>query len=119
MKAKAKIARAGIESSLAWKKNNVQIPKLLVVSKSLSKEDSAPRLDAIVENSSLSEVSGVDVVALIYGENSSIFAASKTFVDNLSSGARIPIVFTWPKPFGEKVLDIDIIMRVLPDRSFR
>ncbi|OHA90760.1 MAG: hypothetical protein A2832_01400 [Candidatus Zambryskibacteria bacterium RIFCSPHIGHO2_01_FULL_44_22b] len=106
------------EDSLEWKKNTSQVPKLIVVSKSVSREDSVPRLDAVIENSSLKSVSNVDVIALIYNDKGTIFAASKTFIDSLAAGANAPIVFSWPEPFSEKVINADIILRVLPDRSF-
>ena len=106
------------EDSLAWKKNNSPIPILKVISKMVSKEDTIPRLDAVIENASLKNVSNIDAISLVYNDKGTIFAASKTFIDSLAVGANAPIVFSWPEPFGEKILNIEIILRVLPDRSF-
>lgn len=105
-------------ASLAWKKNDSTIPKLRIISKTLSEENISPRIDALIENTSLSSVSNVDIISLIYDEKGSIFAASKTFIDSLPAGSRAPVVFSWPKPFSERVLNVELIIRVLPDRSF-
>lgn len=106
------------EGSLAWKKNINPLPILLVKDLSLLEEVATPRLAAIVENTSLNNVSNIDVVALLYNEKGTIFAASKTFIDSISKGGRVPIVFSWPEAFSEEVLNVEIIPRVLPDRSF-
>lgn len=106
------------EASLIWKKNDSVLPNLRISNKSLSREDSSPRLDAVVENTSLARISNIDVVALVYNEKGSIFAASKTFIDSMPAGGSAPIVFIWPQAFREKAINIEIIPRILPDRSF-
>ena len=106
------------QDSLIWQKNTSPVPELIVRGLNLSRQDANPRLDASIENATLENVSNVDLVALISNETGSIFAASKTFIDTLPPGGTIPVVFTWPRPFTEKALDINIIIRILPDRSF-
>ncbi|MDP2655902.1 MAG: hypothetical protein Q8P17_05360 [bacterium] len=106
------------QGTLQWQKSTTQMPEILVKDSSLSREDTSPRLDASIENASLENVSNIDLTALISNESGNIFAASKTFVDTLSAGEKSPIVFTWPRPFGEKAVSINIIVRILPDRSF-
>ena len=106
------------EESLVWRKGAIQTSKLVVKNINISGEDTRPRLDASIENTSLENVSNIELVALIYNETGNIFAASKTFIDKLPAGSSIPIVFTWPSSFDQRVLDTDIIIRILPDRSF-
>lgn len=106
------------EESLVWRKGVIQTSKLLVEDLNISKEDTRPRLDASIENASLENVSNIELVALISNETGNIFAASKTFIDKLPPGESLPVVFTWPSPFNERALDIDIIIHILPDRSF-
>ncbi|MBI1974643.1 MAG: hypothetical protein HYS51_02245 [Candidatus Zambryskibacteria bacterium] len=106
------------ESSLQWKKSNKVVPKLKVSDKVLSKEDSNPRMEAHVENVSLDIISNIDIIALLYNDKGTIFAASKTFIDNLKPGESAPIIFRWPEPFSEKAINIEIITRILPDKSF-
>lgn len=114
-------ARAVLEwkkESLVWRNNIRRTPKLTAQDISFSREDTSPRLDATIENPSLENVSNIDLVALIFSETGNIFAASRTFIDTLPAGGMAPIVFTWPKPFSEKPLNVNIIIRILPDRSF-
>jgi hypothetical protein len=104
--------------SLIWQKEPRSYPQLEVREIKLSREDSAPRLEAIVENLSLENVANVDLTAVLSDANGNIFAASKTFIDALAAGSESPIVFTWPRPFGQEVAGTDIIIRIFPDRSF-
>lgn len=106
------------KASLVWRKNAEVEPTLEVVGQTLTKEDTVPRLEATVENQSLSSVSNIDLIALISDADGNIFAASKTYIDTLAPGAEAPIVFSWPRPFMEKAVGIQIIKRVFPDRSF-
>ncbi len=106
------------EGGLVWQRNTTQIPKIKATDIRFSREDTNPRLDALIENTSLENVHNIDLVALISNETGSIFAASKTFVDMLSSGEKVSVVFTWPKPFDKKIFTTNIIIRILPDRSF-
>lgn len=104
--------------SIVWKKNNSPLPKLAVSNKVVTKEGSTPQLDAVIENTSLQVVSNVDIAALVYDDDGNIVAASKTFVEIIQAGSQVPIVFSWPEPFSGKVLNIAVISRMLPDKSF-
>ncbi len=106
------------ESSIIWKQSSTPLREVTVRDKVLSRASSTPRLDATVVNTSLENVSNIDLTALIFDQSGNIFAASKTFVDTLPAGESLPIVFTWPSPFTEKIIDTEVIVRILPDRSF-
>ncbi len=103
---------------LVWQKNDLKSPELVINNLKFSREDTTPRLDAVIKNVSLENVSNIDLAALVSNDAGNIFAASKTFVDSLPPGASVPIVFIWPAPFGDRVVNTDIIIRILPDRSF-
>jgi len=106
------------DESLVWQANNSNVPEIVVVSKTLSKEDSRPRIDAVIKNNSLETVSNIDLTTLVYDKDGNIFAASKTFVDSLAPGATAPIVFTWPRAFTYDALNTEIQVRLFPDKSF-
>ena len=106
------------EDSLVWRKNNSITPNVSVRNINITKEDTMPRIDAIVENLSATSVFNVDLVILVKDSSGNTFQASKTFVDFLEAGRSMPIVFTWPKAFEKTVLGTEVIIRVLPDRSF-
>ncbi len=106
------------KESLVWQKNNVSLPNISVRTKNLTKPESAPRLDVQVLNNSLETIYNIELIVLLSDTEGNIFAASKTFLDSLSSGSLAPAVFTWPTPFEKQATLIDVISRVLPDRSF-
>ena len=106
------------KDTLVWHRNTMQTPELVVRDMIISRENLRPRLDANIKNISLESVSNVDLAALISDETGSIFAASKTFIDVLPAGATVPVVFTWPEPFIKKAISTNIIIRILPDKSF-
>ena len=106
------------EESLIWQKNNVSLPNISVRTKNLTKPESAPRLDIQVLNNSLETIYNIELIVLLSDAEGNIFAASKTFLDYLSPGILAPAVFTWPAPFEKQTALIDVIPRILPDKSF-
>lgn len=106
------------QDTLIWGKSPALEPEVEVSETRLSNASSTPRLEAVVENLSLGPVSNLDFVALVSDENGNLFAASKTFIDALASGESAPIIFIWPRPFAKPAVQIEIIKRVFPDRSF-
>lgn len=107
-----------VEKTIIWQKSDEVMPDLIVRNKSFSRLDESPRLEAVVENQALYTVSNIDLVALISDNRGNVFAASKTFVDNLQPGRSSKVIFTWPRPFNSEIVGTDIIVRVFPDRSF-
>ncbi len=108
------------EDSLVWQKNTAPTPELEVGGINLSREDTSPRLDAVLENLSLENVYNIDLITAISDETGNIYAASKTFVEYLPAGGSVPIVFIWPKPFrntGENTCDYPADVAIVIDRS--
>lgn len=103
---------------LVWRKNTETQPELDITNKTLSSENLSPRLEALVSNFSLESVSHVDLIALISDGDGNIFAASKTYIDTLAPGASEPVVFSWPRAFLTKAVDITILIRLFPDSTF-
>lgn len=104
--------------NLVWRKNTLPVPELIVKDLNLSRENTKPRLDASVENASLEDIYNIDLIAAISNETDNVFAASKTFIDVLPAGGRVPVVFSWLEPFDERALNIDVMIRIFPDKSF-
>lgn len=104
--------------ALSWQKSEATEPNVEVADTTLSNTDTTPRLNAMVKNLSLAQVSNLDFVALISDSDGNLFAASKTFVDTLLPGESAPIVFIWPRPFTMEATQIEIVKRIFPDRSF-
>jgi len=106
------------EEGLIWEKNTDPTPNLNIKDGFLLNTDRSPRLEASVSNPSLVRVSNIELVALISDSTGSIVAASKTFVDVLGAGEVAPIIFTWPMPFVGQGFTVEIVPRILPDKSF-
>jgi hypothetical protein len=77
----------------------------------LSREDSSPRIDAILSNSSVRDISDIEVVAVVFDAIGNAIAVSATFIDLLSNRSSQNIVFTWPNKFNSPVSRIEIIPR--------
>lgn len=104
--------------TLVWNKDDSEEPEIIVDSQNLSREDSTPRLEVTMRNLSLENVSNLELVALVYDEDGNIFAASKTFIDSVLPGGSNLAIFSWPRPFAREISRIDILTKILPDRSF-
>lgn len=103
--------------TLKWIENVLPAPGISLKNSRLSREDSAPRLDVDVENFSLEGISNIDLIALVSDGSGNILAASRTFVEYLPPGRSVPAVFIWRKPFGSETINLDIMIRVFPDRN--
>lgn len=87
---------------LVWERNLLPEPELIVTNKALSKEETAPRVDATVKNNGLDRVINIELVAIISDATGNAIGASRTFIENLEKGESKQVVFTWPNPFETK-----------------
>jgi len=97
-------SRATIElkqDKFEWQKNNEPEPEIVLKETRLTRTDTTPRLDTLVENKSLENLSNIDLTAVISDRAGNIFASSKTFIDTLAPGRSASAVFTWPEPFKD------------------
>lgn len=106
------------EETVIWKKAEQSTIGLKVRGINLTRATSSPRVDAMVENTTLDAANNIDLTALLYDSQGNIFAASKTYIDTLAPGASSPVVFTWPRPFSHDAAKTHIVLRIFPDRSF-
>lgn len=108
------------EETLIWQRSQEESPELAVTETTLSRENTSPRLEAMVTNLSLEDVSNISLTAVISNEAGNIFAAAETFVEYLPSGAVAPVTFIWPRPFrktGEDICDYPVDVTLVIDRS--
>lgn len=104
--------------TLVWKRNEDPKPNISVRNVELSGEETQPRVTALLVNSSLERVSNVELVALISDQRGNIIASTKTIVETVDRGESVPVIFTWPRPFGSENVSIEVVLRVFPDVSF-
>jgi len=70
---------------------------------------SAPRLSAVVKNSSLFVIPEVTVVAILYDDSGNAVSVSRTYLDKLNGEESAEINFTWPEPIPGTVVAKEII----------
>ncbi|MDB5266882.1 MAG: hypothetical protein JWN89_697 [Parcubacteria group bacterium] len=106
-----------VSGSLVWEKDPSIIPELTIKEGILS-NGSEPRLDAEVANPTLERIANIELTALLFDANGNIIAASKTLVENLEPGESAPLLFTWPRSFTSSTTAVEILPRILPDKSY-
>ena len=104
--------------SLVWEKNTDMIADLVSKDLNFTNSTTSARLDATLSNQSIKAAQNIEVVSLLYDENGNIVGAGKTFVDTLDGGGSVPLVFTWPSAFKDKIVSIQVVPHILPDRSY-
>lgn len=99
-------------SNPVWKNKKNDEAGLIVVKKSISNEESFPRVDATLQNATLQPIPRTEVVAIVYSEDGNALGFSRTFIDKFNKGESHNIVFTWPRQFSSSAVKIEIIPRV-------
>jgi hypothetical protein len=106
------------KDTLVWVKNDLPIPDLNIQNKVLSTENNQPRLTAEVKNESLDPVKNIELTALIFDNTGNIVGVSKTLVDEVDKGGTESVIFTWPTNFEKEPASEEILLKVLPDKSY-
>lgn len=106
------------QNTLVWNKNTNEVPLLTVENKALDTRTIEPRLTAELRNQSLQKVSNVELTALISDASGNIIGTSKTLVDSIDKGSSEPLIFTWPAPFEKTPTSVEVLIKILPDKSF-
>lgn len=99
------------EEGALWQKDESIQPDVALRSKSFSKKDTSPRLEARLENKSFEDISRLEIVTLVYDDTGNVIGTSRTFVDSFLSDAITDIVFTWSKPFLDDPVDAQFFMK--------
>lgn len=102
-----------LAKNVVWQKIENKELGITTISKVLSKEDTKPRVDAVLKNKTLKPIKDIEMIAILYDSDDNAVAFSKTKVDLLVGEGSQSIVFTWPEPFVEKVYKIEIISKIL------
>jgi hypothetical protein len=92
-----------------WKTQQEDVIPLTIGDKVLTREDTFPRIDVSIENTSVDQYDDVEVVAVVYDESGNAMGASRTIIDRLIKKEKKNVVFTWPFTFPNKVATIEII----------
>lgn len=103
-------------STPIWKKTDprFQIPQLVSQNIVLADESTSPKLSAEIVNNTLYDYESVPVIVLLYNKEGNVIHASQTFIESIQQQSRVPVFFTWPKPFKDEVARFEIISRINP-----
>lgn len=102
-------------SELNWTRAQGGIESPLVIKdRRLQQVDTRPRIDATLENTSVSDEKNIEVIVAVFNAFGNIIATSRTFVDDLPRRTRAPLVFTWPLPFAQEleacIIPVDVML---------
>ena len=114
-------ARATFEwkkESLVWNTNSKEVPDLIIENKFISEEASEPKITAELYNPTLDAVVNVELTVVVSDISGNTIGVSKTFVESIDKNERVPIVYTWPQSFDGVPAQIDVFIKILPDKSF-
>ena len=104
-------ARAFVQFGQAlWEKMGRAQTPIEIVSQSL--DQTALRLTAHIQNTTVYPVAHAVITALLYDADGNLVNASQTTVDTLPARGEEDIAFTWQEPFTKPVARFDITPRV-------
>lgn len=95
-----------------WTKLGKDMPKILVRGEKFSNTDTAPRVDATLQNGTIVDIPDINVVAIVYDKNDNAMAVSATKVDKLKADSSYDLAFTWDVPFPSLPSQVEVIPRV-------
>lgn len=105
-------------SKQVWFKQENRESGISVSQSTLTREDSAPRLSAVLTNKTINPIKNIEAIAIVYNTSGNTVAFSRTVVDSLAYNESKTISFNWPKPFtmdgqAETVARTEIILKIL------
>ena len=83
--------------------------------KKVSDVDTMPRVTAIAENTDVFPLRDVEFVATVFDPAGNAIASSRTIIEIMRPGEKIPLTFTWPDPFEYPTGRIDVLPRLEPE----
>ncbi len=83
--------------------------EILISSIILSDENTSPRLSVMVKNNSFFTIPEMDVVVILYDADHNAISVGSSYLEMLAGEENREVVFTWPEPFSEKVVEKEII----------
>ena len=103
-------------SALVWVKKPPTLQTLPIRVKDIVFDDNpdTPNLSAVISNESIYDLPEFDVIAILYDQENNAINASKTHKDGLSSGNKLPVVFTWPEKLLSLPVTKDVLVQINP-----
>ena len=94
----------------SWQRSDNFIePPLQITNENFNMATGSARLDADLLNQNPDDFKNITVIALLYDDQSNVFAGSQTVVDTLNRRSSVHLVFTWPRVFAQNPYRVEII----------
>jgi hypothetical protein len=100
-------------SQAVWLKQDSSINNFTISQSVMSREDSSPRLTAVIANKTINQIKNIEAVGIVYGADGNTIAFSRTVIDVLEGKGSKEINFNWPKPFSGIQVRTEIVLKVL------
>jgi hypothetical protein len=100
-------------SKAVWLKQESMETGLGISQSVISREDTAPRLSALLTNKTINQISNIEAIAIVYNAEGNTVAFSRTVIDSIVGKDSLTINFNWPRPFAEAYARTEIILKVL------
>lgn len=100
---------------LVWERSIGFSQSISITNQKASETASSSQIVALVTNTSVAKIFGIEFVATVFDPNGNAIATSQTALQTLAAGASQQIFFTWPTPFSTQVGRVDIIPVVAPE----
>jgi len=107
------------ERPLVWQRIEEKEPDIEVQSTVLVGTDTAPRINAVLENKSVDNLENVEVIVIIFDSDNNAIHTSRTIVEKFDRGTKRELAFTWPQPFDTAfgVCSTPVDVALVIDRS--
>lgn len=100
-------------SPAVWLKQDSKETGLSISELVISREESAPRLSAVLTNKTINQIKKIEAVGIIYNTDGNTIAFSRTIIDSLLGKETRNIFFNWPAPFSSPATRSEIILKIL------
>lgn len=96
-------------SDFVFEKKDPKDALVIIKDEIIENEGSSPRVKASIQNISLQRLVDIDVIVIVYDVFDNVLGTSSTYVPSLGAEESKDIVFTWPQPFSDDVIRIEVI----------
>lgn len=97
------------QEQFVFEKKDPKDALVVIKDEEIENELTAPRVNAKIQNISLQNLRDIDVIVIAYDVFDNVLGTSSTYVPTLVSEEVRDIVFTWPQPFPEDVVRLEVI----------
>jgi hypothetical protein len=92
-----------------WQTASDPLSALAIGDKDYTESSTSASLSVTINNTSVDEIGGIDVYAVLYDKDGNTLGFSKTALDRIPAQGSAIAPFTWPTSFGGRVISIEVL----------